>query len=293
MKLTKQLFIFTGLFVGINAILLVVLHKYFRIFFHQTVIFCQEMTKVVISGLPNNFGIFIILILSFVVLTSILKFSVVVINMWNLRKKINKNILDINDNYITINSVRPFAFCFGIIKPKIYVSKKLIQILSKRELRSVILHEKYHIQKHDTLTLLIATVFESLTPHLPLVKDIIRNYKIERELMADKSAILELGSSNDLISVLKKLLKYESQIDFAGIPAIAGIDTLEPRIKRLVNNEHFIKAFSYKNIIISLISTIFLVFLALIPVNTSEIHTVNSDSVILCLDKNMSSYYTL
>ncbi len=293
MKLSNQLLIFTGLFMGVNAILFIVLHKYFIILFHHTVTFCQEMAKTVMSGLPNNFGIFIILILSFIVLASIFKFLIVIINMSLLRKKLNKNILNVNSNYITINSQKPFAFCFGIIKPKIYVSKKLVQILSKSEFRSVLLHEKYHLQKHDTLTLLIATVVESLTPHVPLFKDIIKNYKIERELMADKSAILELGSSNPLISALKKLLKYESQIDFVGVPAIADIDTLEPRIKRLVNNEHFIKKFKFKNIIISLLSIIFLVILALVPVNTLEIHAMNSDSIILCVDKNMSTYYTL
>ena len=111
--------------------------------------------------------------------------------------------------------------------------------------------------------------------------------------MADKFAILELGNSNDLINVLKKLLKYESQINFARVPAIADIDTLEPRINKLVNNEHFIKKFKFKNIIISFLSITFLTALALIPVNTSEIHTKDSDSVVLCVDKNMSSYYTL
>ena len=293
MKLTKQLLIFTGLFIGINAIFFAVLHKYFLILLHHTVTFCQDMAKTVTSGLPNNFGIFIILLLSFIVLTSIFKLLVVMVNMSFLRKKINNNILNVNNSYVTIDSPKPFAFCFGIIKPKIYVSKKIIQILSNRELESVLLHEKYHLQKHATFTLLIATVFESLTPYLPLVKDIIKNYKIERELMADKSAILELGSSNDLINVLKKLLKYESQIDFAGVPAIADIDTLEPRINKLVNNIHFIKKFKFKNIIISFLSITFLVSLALVPINTSEIHNKDSDSVILCVDKNMSTYYTL
>lgn len=293
MKLNKYLIIFIGIFLGINIILFTVLNKYFLVFLHHSITLCQEMAKTISFGLPNNLGIVIVSILFMVIFIAIIKLSIEMINMWFLKRNLYKNIVSINNNFIVINSSKPFAFCFGIINPKIYVSNKLIQILSKRELKSVLLHESHHLKKHDTTTLLFATVFESLTPYFPFIKDMVRHYRIERELMADQFAILESGGDKDLINVLKKLLKYKPQFSFAGIPAIAEIDTLEPRINKLINNQHFVKKFKLRNLIISFMSVLTLVTLVIIPVNTAEVHSKGNDTVILCVDKNMSTYYTL
>lgn len=292
MKLNNHILAFSGLFLGISAILLVVLQKYLPLFLHHTVTFCQEMAKTISFGLPNNLGIVIASILFIVILITLTKLLMIVINMWFRRRDLYKNIVYKNSNYIVVNSSTPFAFCFGIISPRIYVSNKLIQILSKEEFRTVIAHENYHLKSHDTITLSLASVFESLFPYFPIISDVIKHYKIERELMADQFAIIESGGNRNLISVLKKLLKYKPQFSFAGIPAIAEIDTLEPRINKLINNQHFVKKFKLRNLIISFMSFIILATLAIIPVNTAEVHSKGEDTVILCVDNKMSTYYT-
>lgn len=293
MKLNNHLLVFTGLFLGISSVLFAVLQKYILIFLHHTVTFCQEMAKTISFGLPNNLGYYVASILFIVIFSSLIKLLMIIINIWFLRKDLYKNIIDINNNYIVINSPKPFAFCFGIIKPKVYVSNKLEKLLTKKELKVVIAHENYHLKNHDTITLSLASVFESLLPYFPIITDVIRHYRIERELMADQFAILESGGNKNLISVLKKLLKYKPQFSFAGIPAIAEIDTLEARINKLINNQHFVKKFKLRNLIISFISVFTLVTLAIIPVNTSEVHSRGDDTVILCVDNKMSTYYTL
>lgn len=210
-----------------------------------------------------------------------------------MRSDLYKNIISKNGNLYVINSSKPFAFCFGIIRPKVYISNKLKSLLTKKELEVVIAHENYHLKSHDTITLTLANFFESLFPYFPIISDVIKHYRIERELMADQFAILESGGNKDLVNVLKKLLKFRPSFSYAGIPTIAEIDTLEPRINKLINNQHFVKKFKLRNLIISFMSVLILVTLAIIPIKTAEVHTRGGDTVVLCVDKKMSSYYTL
>lgn len=293
MKLNNHLLAFSSLFLGISSILLVVLKKYLPLFLHQTITFCQEMAKTISFGLPNNLGIIIASISLLIIFVTITKLLIMLINIWLTKRHLYKNTIYSTNSYVVVNSYKPFAFCFGIISPRIYVSNKLIQILSKKELEVVIAHENYHLKSHDTITLSLANIFESLFPYLPIIFDIVKHYRIERELMADEFAIIESGGNRNLISVLKKLLKYKPQFSYAGIPAIAEIDTLTPRINKLVNNYDFIKKFRFRNLIISFISVLVLVTLAIIPVSTAEIHSSGDDTVILCVDNKMSTYYTL
>lgn len=293
MKLNNHLLVFSGLFLGISSILLIVLQKYLTVFFHHTITFCQEMAKTISFGLPNNVGIVVGTTLLIVIFIAIVRLLIVTINMWLMRRALYRNTVSTRNDFVVINSSTPFAFCFGIINPKIYVSTKLIRILSKAELRTVIAHENYHLKSHDTITLSLASVFESLFPYFPIITDVIRHYRVERELMADQFAIIESGSNRNLISVLKKLLRYNLTFSFAGIPAIVEVDTLEPRINKLINNQHFVKKFKFRNLIISFMSFIILATLAIIPVNTAEVHSKGEDTVILCVDMKMSSYYTL
>lgn len=293
MKLNNHLLVFSGLFLGISSVLLVVLQKYTLIFLHHTVTFCQEMAKTISFGLPNNLGIVIATTLFIVIFITIIKLLMIIINMWFMRRDLYKNIISINSNFIVINSLKPFAFCFGIVKPKVYISNKLKCLLTKRELKVVVAHENYHLKSHDTITSMLVNIFESLFPYLPTISDVIKHYRIERELMADQFAIIESGGNKDLINVLKKLLKYRPEFSFAGIPAIAEVDTLEPRINKLINNQHFVKRFNCNNLIISFMSILILVTLAIIPINTAEVHSKGDDTVILCVDRKMSTYYTM
>lgn len=293
MKTNNHPLIFSSFFLGISFILVVVLQKYLVLFFHHTITFCREMAKTISFGLADKLGIFVALTFFLMISITLIKFFSLLFKTWSMRRNLQEKTISINKNYVVVDSSKPFAFCFGIINPKIYVSNKLIRILSKKEFKTVIAHENYHLKNHDTIVLSLASILQSLFPYLPIISDLIKNYRIDRELMADQFAVLQSGGNNNLIAVLKKLLNDKSQYSYSSIPAIAELDTLEPRINKLINNYDFVKRFKLKNLIISFISVFILVSLAILPVNAVELHSSADDVAILCVDKMMSTYYTL
>lgn len=294
MKLNKYLIAFIRLFVGMSIILFTVLQKYFLLLLHHTIYYCQEMAKTLSVRLPGNTGIIVFALLLGILAFTVVKFILTVIKIYRFRKSLSNTVsestqvsillhkLNLQNRVLVVNTSRPFALCFGMRNPKIYVSTKLVEMLSPAELEVVLHHENYHLKHWDTVTLMLATIFESLLPFFPLISDLIRQYKTERELSADKAASFSLGGDKHLASALTKLLQYEPQTAFVAVPAIADPDTLEVRIKRLINKQYFYKRFKFNNILISFASVGFLLTLTLTSVNAVELHTEKHDVVFVC-----------
>jgi len=196
MKLNKHVTTFIGIFLGINIILFITINKYFSILFHQTIYICQEMAKTLLSSLPNNIGLIVFGALFLIIAITAIRLLVAIFKIISFKMMLNKNFVSSSNNISIINSPKPIAFCFGIRNPKIYVSTKLIKILTKEELEIVIAHENYHLKNHDTQVLTLATILESLTPYFPVLTDLIKNYKVERELLADEFAISNSNNKN-------------------------------------------------------------------------------------------------
>ena len=93
--------------------------------------------------------------------------------------------------------------------PKIYISTGLLSHLTKKELEAVLRHEQYHLENHDTFTMIVASVAHSLFPFFPLVSDLINKYRIDREIRADKFAVSKIGDQYPLVSVLKNFLHFQ------------------------------------------------------------------------------------
>lgn len=294
MKLHKYLTLFIGLFVGLNAILFVVFQKYYFLLLHHTIFYCQEMARTLAIRLPGNSGVVVFSLLSAILLATVIKFVVTAIGIYTLRKNLMDNItenslltqlskkLNVQSRVLVVNSLNPFALCFGIRRPKIYISTKLIKMLSIRELEVVLLHEKYHLENRDTQTLMLATIFESLLPFFPLISDFIRQYRIERELSADGAASEAVEGNKHLSTALAKLLRFNLKPAYIRVPAIADIDTLETRIKRLTNKSYSSRQFRLRNILVSFTTVGFLLLLALMPVHAFELHSEERDIMMVC-----------
>lgn len=186
-----------------------------------------------------------------------------------------------------IESEKQFAFCLGIRHPKIYISTSLVNLLTFQEVEAVLRHERYHLNNRDTLTMLIASVGESLLPFFPLFSDFLHNYRIEREINADAEAIQGLGDEKPLISVLKKLLATTS-IAVVTASAVADYDTLEQRINALIKKDFHFRKFKTKHIFISLVSVLVMIILTLAPVQAVEVHHRGEDVMMICPNKNYS-----
>src|SRR5258708_3611952 len=247
-KINKNLLKFTmlGLFLSIG--LLMILSKILPLFLQRSLYFCQQFINSFSLKIPNQIGLVILGVLSVILLLAVKRFILTFFEIRKLRSqlilhsKTNKPLggilkkLHLQKSVFVIQSENSFAFCYGIRNPKIYVSTSLISIMSKKELEAILLHEKYHLKNRDSLILLLASFIQLLFPFFPLVTDLLTQYKINREIEADKEAVQTLGESAPLISVLKKFLMLPSPA-FATASAIADYETLGPRITALTKQE--------------------------------------------------------
>jgi len=285
MKVNKYLLIFISLFLILSISVSLLLHKFFPLLIHHTIYYCREMI--------HSPGIVVFITLSMVLLFTAIKLFSIFLHIYQFRKKLFNSIplphsytplpkeIHLIDKVVVVQNDKPFAFCFGIRSPKIYISTKLVSLVSSYELKTILLHEQYHLEHHDTLTLLVANIAASLFPFFPLLSDLITSYRTEREILADKAAI-KGNSHKHLISIFKKLLKYEPDYTYSIIPALADPQTLDARIRSLVKGVNYQHTVALKNVFISLFSLGIIALFLMTPVNAVELHESGHDVMLLC-----------
>lgn len=295
---SKYLLTFSGIFIFLGFSVLAFSQKFLPLFLQHTVYYCESLLKSFSIQIPQSFGAvlssLLILIVSFTFLKFVTAYLKVVVFRNKLQQKLQKNKqfdqivqkLGLSGEAFLVNEDRLFAFCHGIRHPKIYLSSRLLSMISANELEAILLHEKHHLEHKDALILLVAELAQSLFPFFPILSDLIRNYRTERELSADHEVIQRMGDSVSLVSILKKLLAADPIPQFALAPALADHETLEVRIKTLMKKEvRFIK-FGLLNVLVSLISISIFVILTIAPVQAIEMHHQDSDVMMVCLQND-------
>lgn len=295
----RHLFVFSSLLTLLATSYFFVLVKFFPILVHHTFYYCREMAKAMLISLPGNFGVTIFGFLVVTVLYTAFKLLTTVVQVYKFRQMLSRSIikdhtltdifmaLKLENKIVILREDKPFAYCFGMLNPKIFVTTGLIAMTDRKELEIILRHEKYHLEHRDNLVLLLATFIESLFPFFPVLTDIIRIYKTDRELLADQAAIKEETDRHYLSSVLKKLLQYEPVTIPALAPAIADPDTLETRIKSLLSIKVDYRKLKKRNLLISTAFVAVLMVLMVTPINAIEIHENGWDAMVVC-NKNVS-----
>lgn len=284
---------FLSLILFLSVLTVIVSQKFLQVILKQSVTYCQGVLETLSIPIPHNAReIFLILLILLFVL-ALVKLLSTAMRMYFLRRKLSAHIikhsklenllveLNMSQDTIIIQSDKPFGFCFGIVKPKVYVSTEVVRILSTQELKALLLHERSHLRHKDTTIMFVAMVAGFLFPFFPIFSDLLRNFRIEKEIKADHEAVQALGSTVPLISVLKKLLSFDTPNQLVLVSSIADDDTLEPRIRALGAKKYIFKRFQMKNVILSGLGlTIFVLLLAL-PVEAVEVHHEKHDVVLL------------
>lgn len=291
-RTNKNLIIFLILTLILGALSFFVLQKLFPLVSH-TIYYCQSFLNSLSFPIPYYLSVLPFILFFTILFTAVLKLFIIFAKVQLSKKKLlkkcksNMNFLSIlgelhlTEKAYLIESEKQFAFCLGIRHPRIYISTNLIKGLSKEELEAVLRHERYHLNNRDTLTMLIASIGQSLLPFFPILSDLLHNYRIEREIRADAEAIKGIGDKEPLISVLKKLLITPS-VAMVTVSAIADHDTLEPRICALVKKDFHFRRFSLKNIIISLASVFVISIISLTPTQAFEVRNLGEDAMMIC-----------
>jgi len=92
-----------------------------------------------------------------------------------------------------IPSRRAHAFCLGLIRPGIYVSDGLLELLSGRELQSVIAHEAHHARRRDPLRRALAKAVSDAFWFIPALRTAASAQVTISELAADAVAAKTAG----------------------------------------------------------------------------------------------------
>lgn len=291
-RVNKNLAIFLGLILLFGLSSFTLLQKFLP-FVSHTVYYCQSFINSLSMPIPYYFGVIPLLLFFIFMFVAVAKLFITYAKVQLSRKSLMRNRrsnmgfsillekLQLTDKTYLIKSQRQFAFCLGIRHPKIYISTSLISILTPQEIEAVLRHERYHLSNRDSLTMLVASVGESLLPFFPLLSDLLRNFRIEREIKADAEAINAIGDEKPLISVLKKLLATPS-VATVTASAIADRDTLEPRIHALVKKDFRFKKFRVKHVLISLCSFFIMGVITLVPVQAVEVNHMGEDVTMIC-----------
>jgi beta-lactamase regulating signal transducer with metallopeptidase domain len=297
-KINNYLTTFLSIGALFSLILSVSVEKIFPILTKQTLTYCTQLTQSltiphIITRLPLLFFMLLIVI-------SITKFIVILVKTYQATYQLEKKVTDrylfrrtvgqinMQGKVRLIQSEKVFAFCFGLLKPKIYVSTAMVKLLSTAELKAVLLHEKYHVDNRDSLIMALVAVIKTIFPFFPVLSDLFTNYLTEREINADNYATKKMGESTYLINVMKKLL-YIPQESFVFAPAIAELSTLETRINALLKRKTKYKHYKTSSILLSMLFGIIFSLVLLSPVQAVELHTSKQDIMLICTDMKQCS----
>lgn len=200
---------------------LIILFETFKKYGIVTILSLSEMCKQMIEGYalriddPISSGLAAllgsILIASFVkIFTTIKKTSAKVSILEQKRSLPQEKLenllkeLDLTDKLIVIKENKHIAFVIGILRPKIYISTKLVSDLSRKELEAVLLHEKHHLKEKHPAKLLLLSALQGSLFFFPIVKDIVAHIKISMEYEADRLVISQQGTKKHLLNTLNK-----------------------------------------------------------------------------------------
>jgi Zn-dependent protease with chaperone function len=87
-----------------------------------------------------------------------------------------------------VNDSAPEAFCAGFLRPRVYVSRGAVELLTPDELRAVLQHEHHHRRMRDPLRLASARVLSRALFFLPVLRPLHDGYAELAEVHADRAA---------------------------------------------------------------------------------------------------------
>ncbi len=166
------------------------------------------------------------------------------------------------DNVNIIKSSEEFVFTCGLLNPQIYISHKLLKVLTKEEYKVVIDHEKLHKKTFDPLRKFIVNFIYFSLPFFPGKKTLFENYDVLTELCADSYAEKKTSSRKSIISALNKMV----EVNHSNFAYISAFNFKSDRIKILVGMELF-KTRSFFTVLFIIIAFTF--FNTLMIKNTS------------------------
>lgn len=143
--------------------------------------------------------------------------------------------LDLPNRVRLVNDTSAFAFAAGLLRPSIWLSQGLVDLLSDEELAAVLRHERHHVSQRDPLRVLLARTWAASLFFLPAANALLQLFLDAKENEADEAA----GAAPDLAAALLKLVRAGK-----ALPAQANLAAMDSspttgRIQRLLRGENW------------------------------------------------------
>ncbi len=185
----------------------------------------------------------IIIAISRVILSTIktkkfIKFKKTKLTQKSLKLAQITDLLGITNQVEEIASSEPAIFCYGMMRPKICVSSKVIQSLNSSELRAVLMHETQHMISREPARLL-AIKFINTFRFIPGIKNLTKKYLSFSELAADELATNNFTEKIDLARAMSKILALEEKTIIQKGMALSYFSQItEDRVRVLSENDY-------------------------------------------------------
>ena len=94
---------------------------------------------------------------------------------------------------VLVDAADSFSFVYGVMTPRVAVSRGLLERTTDDELRAVLEHERYHVRNIDPFKAALVRVLSQALFILPALESLRARYVTGRELAADRRAVALCG----------------------------------------------------------------------------------------------------
>lgn len=145
--------------------------------------------------------------------------------------------LALRDRLDLVGCSPPHIFCYGLIRPRIYLTTGLLARLSHAEIDAVLRHERVHLVRRDPLRTLGWTMLDGACWWLDGGSARARH---DRELAADRAVIVD-GKRQELAQALFKLLTtFPDRGNALATLAVSAFSIVNARIDQLLDPDQIV-----------------------------------------------------
>lgn len=143
--------------------------------------------------------------------------------------------LDLTAHIDVVDDGDTYVFCYGVLSPRICISTGVIALLDEAELRTLLLHERYHLRRRHPLRSSVVAVIARALALIPIASELRYRYWVAQEIAADAAAIEASGDKQPLASALLKLLETDTGEHSHPWAAVGALSVTEARILHLIH----------------------------------------------------------
>lgn len=98
-----------------------------------------------------------------------------------------------------------YAYCAGVLAPRVYISLGTLRVLRGRELEAVLWHEGHHLRRRDPLRVLVARTLAGIFFVAPIISELAERHELASELEADRAVLRAQGTPRWIAGALLAL----------------------------------------------------------------------------------------